>query len=137
VYVLGVIPTTLSVLLLLAPAVEVTFVGSPADDTKPVVFQVSNLTDQPVSWTCTAQVQGDEGQWETWPFRLEDGAPPKDQPPHVVEPSKLIQVRWDPKRATVPGVEPRACWIRIAVTTYEDGEAGEPVYSELFARTLP
>jgi hypothetical protein len=126
----------LAVLLLLAP-VEVTFVGSPADDTKPVVFRVSNLTDQPVTWTCTAEVQGDEGQWETWPFRLEDGAPPKSQVPHVVEPSKLIEVRWDPKRATVPDVEPRACWIRIAVTTYKDGQADETVLSDMFARTLP
>ena len=127
----------LAVLILLAPAVEVTFVGSPADNTKPVVFQVSNLTDQPVSWTCTAQVRGDEGQWETWPFRLEDGAPPKGQLPHVVEPSKLIQVSWDPSRATVPDVEPRLCMLRIAVTTYRQGQADETVLSDEFARTLP
>ena len=132
------VTAALAVLLLAAPAVEVTFVGSPADDTKPVVFQVSNLTDRPVSWTCTAQVRGDEGQWETWPFRLEDGAVPKSQAPHVVEPSKLIEVRWDPKRATVPDVEPRVCMIRIAVTTYLDGgQASETVLSDEFARTLP
>jgi len=127
----------LAVLLLAAPAVDVTFVGSPADDTKPVVFRVSNLTDQPVSWTCTAQVRGDEGQWETWPFRLEDGSPPKGRLPHVVEPSKLIEVRWDPKRVTVPDVEPRVCLIRIAVTTYLDGGASDTVLSDEFARVLP
>jgi len=125
----------LAVLLLLAPAVEVTFVGSPADDTKPVVFQVTNLTHEPVSWTCTAQVRGDDGEWASWPFRLEDGLPSKGQAPHVVEPGKLIEIRWDPKRATVSDVEPRVCMIRIAVTTY--GEAGETVLSEEFARVLP
>ncbi|HJQ98878.1 MAG TPA: hypothetical protein VJ826_11235 [Candidatus Polarisedimenticolaceae bacterium] len=68
---------------------------------------------------------------------MEDGAPPKGQAPHVVEPAKLIEVRWDPKRATVPDVEPRACWIRIAVTTYKNGEAEETVLSDMFARSLP